>query len=154
LTVLVATTALPVNAQSMRAPSPAPSAFPSPSPSPSPTSTPQQPLENPLVTERIRREFLAWQGGRIDRATYSPDAGGTYDDALVASTRPVLVDVGTPNAIIYRETSLLLGDYVYRYDVTGTTGWVSVLYSIDANGKTDGIVFTPQVFRTPAPPGP
>jgi hypothetical protein len=113
--------------------------------------TPTQAPENPLISERVRHEFLAWQRGRIDRATYSPDAGGTYDNAVVQSTQPVLAEVGPPDAVIYRSVSALLGDFVYRYDVTGPTGWVSVLYSLDANGKTDGIVFTPQIFRTPPP---
>jgi hypothetical protein len=105
------------------------------------------------VTARVSREFAGWQRGHIDRATYSPQAGGTYIDALVNLVSPDLTAIGPLQTISYRSASLLLGDLVYRYDITGPTGAVSVLYSLDARGKTDGIVFTPLIFRTaPAAP--
>jgi hypothetical protein len=51
-------------------------------------------------------------------------------------------------SVQYRSASLLLGDVVYRYDLTGASGAVSVLYWLDPRGKTDGIVFTPLIFRS------
>ena len=111
------------------------------------------PPENQLVTTRVREAFTAWQSGRIDRKTYSPDAGGTYDDALVQAVEPDLAAIGTLQTVTYRTTSLLLGDFVYRYEITGASGVVSVLYSLDQRGKTDGIVFTPRIFvGTPTTP--
>jgi hypothetical protein len=131
--------------------SPATTAPVAPSPSAAPPSaiaTPANPPENPLVTTRVRQEFLAWQRGRIDRKTYSPPAGGTYIDALVNVVSPDLTAIGQVQSVQYRTASFLLGDLVYRYDVTGASGVVSVLYWLDARGKTDGIVFTPQIFRS------
>jgi hypothetical protein len=107
-----------------------------------------EPPENPLVTKRVSETFNAWQGGHIDRKTYSPAAGGTYDDAFVEVVEPDLKAIGPLQSVRYRTASLLLGDVVYRYDITGASGVVSVLYSLDPNGKTDGVVFTPQVFRS------
>jgi hypothetical protein len=118
---------------------------------PSPAPTPPNPAENPLVTARVRQEFLAWQQGHIDRKTYSPEAGGTYMNAVVAQVQPDLVAIGTPQAVTYETTSLLFGDFVYRYDVTGTSGVVSVLYTLSDRGKTDGIVFTPKIFAASTP---
>ncbi len=75
-------------------------------------------------------------------------AGGAYDDAFVAVVAPDLAAIGPLQSVRYRTASLLLGDVVYRYDVTGASGVVSVLYSLDPSGKTDGVVFTPQIFRS------
>jgi len=124
---------------------------PSASASPSPLPTATQAAENPLVTERVRREFSAWQRGRIDRRTYSPEAGGTYIDAFIALVSPDLAAIGALQTVQYRGASLLLNDLVYRYDLTGSAGAVSVLYALDQRGRTDGIVFTPLVFRTASP---
>ncbi len=112
---------------------------------------PANPPENPLVTTRVRDAFLAWQSGRIDRKTYSPNAGGTYSDPVIAQVSPDLNAVGAPQTVTYRTASLLLGDLVYRYDIVGATGTVSVLYALDMNGRTDNIVFTPVIFRTVVP---
>ncbi len=130
-------TPMPMMSPAMMSPSP------SPSPSPSASTAP----ENTLVTARVRDEFNAWQRGRIDRKTYSPYAGGTYIDAFVGQVQPDLAAAGPVVSLQYRTASLLLGDLVYRYDVTCSTGVVSVLYSLDPQGKTDGIEFTPQIFR-------
>jgi hypothetical protein len=135
--------------------SPAPIATPMPmmtpalaSPSPSPSPSASSPPENTLVTARVRDEFDAWQRGRIDRKNYSPYAGGTYIDAFVAQVQPDLAAAGAVVSLQYRTASLLLGDVVYRYDVVCSTGVFSVLYSLDPQGKTDGIEFTPQIFRS------
>jgi hypothetical protein len=128
------------------APAPMMSASPSASPSALPTAT--QAPENALVTARVRQEFTAWQRGRIDRKTYSPTAGGTYDDSIVAVVSPDLTAIGPLQSVQYETASLLLGDLVYRYTATGSTGSVSILYALDQRGRTDGIVFTPLVFRT------
>jgi hypothetical protein len=141
-TLLVAAAALAASAQTTTVPA-SPSAAP-----PSPLPTPANPPENPLVTARVTKEFLAWQHGHIDRSGYSPEAGGTYINAFVALVAPDLQAIGTPETTVYQTAALLLGDLVYRYDITGTSGSVSVLYSLNQNGKTDSIVFTPEIFRT------
>jgi hypothetical protein len=129
-------------------PAPVMTAAPSPSALPSPLATPTQAPENGLVTTRVRQEFDAWQRGRIDRKTYSPAAGGIYDDSLVAAVSPDLTAIGPLQSVQYQTASLLLGDLVYRYTATGSMGSVSVLYALDQRGRTDGIVFTPLIFRT------
>lgn len=131
-------------------PVPVMSAAPSPSASASPTAT--APPENALVTARVRNEFNAWQRGRIDRKTYSPEAGGTYDDAVVAVVAPDLRAIGPLQNVQYRTASLLLGDLFYRYDLTGSSGTVSVLYALDQRGRTDAVVFTPLIFRSAPTP--
>jgi hypothetical protein len=45
-----------------------------------------------------------------------------------------------------------LGDLVYRYDISGGQGAVSVLLALNQRGQTDTIVFTPIIFRTTANP--
>lgn len=133
---------LPVVAQSNPAP------VNSPASAASPTGlAPVEPPENPLITKRVIDTFNAWQRGHIDRTTYSPAAGGTDNDALIAVVAPDLRAIGPLQNVRYRTASLLLGDVVYRYEITGASGVVSVLYSLDPNGKTDGVVFTPQIFR-------
>jgi hypothetical protein len=129
-----------------------PAASPSASASPSalPTATPVP--ENALVTARVQQEFNAWLHGRIDRKTYSPSAGGTYDDAVIAVVSPDLAAIGPLQTVQYRTASLLLGDLVYRYDINGSQGAVSVLLALNQRGQTDSIVFTPIIFRTTANP--
>jgi hypothetical protein len=127
---------------------PVPTPGMSPSPSPSALATPANPPENTLVTDRVRDAFLAWRTERVVRSQYSPDAGGTYMPAYVAVVAPDLTAIGPLQTVTYQTASLLLGDVVYRYSVTGTNGAVSVLYSLDPNGKPDDIVFTPLIFRT------
>jgi hypothetical protein len=125
-------------------PGPAISASPAASATPYPMAA--NPPENPLVTERVRHEFEAWQRGHIDRTTYSPNAGGTYINAFVQVVKPDLAAIGPLQSVQYLTASPLLGDVVYRYDVTGTSGAVSILYLLNGHGKTDLIVFTPQIF--------
>jgi hypothetical protein len=127
-----------------------PAASPSASPSALPIETPVP--ENALVTARVQQEFNAWRRGRIDRKTYSPTAGGTYDDAVIAVVSPDLAAIGPPQTVQYRTASLLLGDLVYRYDISGGQGAVSVLLALNQRGQTDTIVFTPIIFRTTANP--
>lgn len=123
----------------------------SPSPAASPIPTPSNPPENTLVTARVRAAFEAWQRGGIDRKAYTPDAGGTYIDAFVEVVKPDLAAIGPVQSVTYQSAALLLNDLVYRYDVTGPSGDISVLYSLDQAGKVDGIVFTPLIFRSAAP---
>jgi hypothetical protein len=138
---------------------PGPVMTPAPPMRPLPAASPSTPLlptaapapENALVTARVRQAFNAWQHGRIDRTEYSPAAGGTYIDAYVAVVSPDLTAIGPLQSVQFRTASLLLGDLVYRYDITGSAGAVSVLYALDARGRTDGIVFTPLIFRSSAP---
>lgn len=146
--IFVGSAVLAANAQSTTIASP-PSAS-SPTPVPAASAVP----ENPLVTARVTKEFLAWQRGKIERSSYSPFAGGTYDDALVAVVAPDLRAVGAPQSTTYRTASLLLGDLVYRYDVAGTGGTISVLYFLNQAGQTDGIAFTPRIFTPAAVPSP
>jgi hypothetical protein len=148
-TLILAATALGADAQPTLTPSPA--AGSSPSPAPAPLAAPDNPPENPLVTARVRQEFLDWQSGRIDRARYSPEAGGTYADAFIKLVQPDLAEIGAPQTVTYRTTSVLLGDFVYRYEISGNSGVISVLYSLDGRGKTDTIVFTPKIFSAPTP---
>jgi hypothetical protein len=149
--VTIALVALTALAGAGGAPALAQPASPPASAMPAPTADAANPPENPLITARVRQEFLAWQGGRINRSTYSPDAGGTYIDAYVSIVSPSLA-IGGVQTVRYQTASLLLGDIVYRYEITGPSGAVSVLYSLDSRGKTDGIVFTPEIFREPATP--
>jgi len=149
--LLFAATALTAGAQTAGAQTTGAQTTTAPAPSsaepPSALPTPANPPENPLVTARVTKEFLAWQRGHIARSGYSPQAGGTYINAFVALVAPDLQAIGTPQTPVYQTAALLLGDLVYRYEISGTSGAVSVLYSLDQNGKTDSIVFTPLVFR-------
>jgi hypothetical protein len=133
----------------MTSPAPTPSALAAVSPTPIPT--PVNPPENALITQRVRATFLAWQHDRVDRKAYTPYAGGTYDPSYVAIVEPIL-EIGPPQTLTYETASLLLGDVVYRYRITGATGTVSILYSLDPNGRTDGVVFTPEDFRVDSSP--
>jgi hypothetical protein len=147
---LAATSFAAAQTPASQAPAPAPTS--SPAASPAAYAPPTNPPENPLVTARVRSEFLAGQNGHINRATYTPQAGGVYIDALVRIEQPDLAAIGPPQTVTYQTASLLFGDLVYRYDVTGPSGVVSVLYWLDDRGKTDGIVFTPKIFAAPATP--
>jgi hypothetical protein len=138
------------SAQTAPSATPAPVVTPAASPSALPTATPVP--ENALVTARVQQEFNAWLHGRIDRKTYSPSAGGTYDDAVIAVVSPDLAAIGPLQTVQYRTASLLLGDLVYRYDINGSQGAVSVLLALNQRGQTDSIVFTPIIFRTTANP--
>jgi len=128
----------------MTSPAPTQSALAAVSPTPVPT--PVNPPENALITQRVRATFVAWQHDRVNRKAYTSYAGGTYDPAYIAIVQPILA-IGPPQTLTYETATLLLGDVVYRYRITGTTGTVSILYSLDPSGRTDGVVFTPGDFR-------
>jgi hypothetical protein len=130
-------------------PMPMATAMPMMSPSPSPIPTPSNPPENSVVTAQVQAAFNAWQRGHIDRKLYAPYAGGTYMDAYVQIITPDLTPIGPAQTVTYQTASPLVDDMVYRYEIAGSSGAVSVLYSVDANGKIDNIVFTPEIFRTP-----
>jgi hypothetical protein len=126
--------------------SPAPGQSATAAVSPTPIPTPVNPPENALVTERVRRTFVAWQRGHVDRKAYSPYAGGTYLPAYVAIVQPIL-NIGSPQTVTYQTATPLLGDIVYRYEIAGSGGAISMLYALDQDGRTDGVVFTPEIFR-------
>jgi hypothetical protein len=148
-TLVFIATVLTVDAQPVTPPASIPT--PAPANNPSPLPTPVTPPENPLVTTRVRSEFDAWQRGHINRSTYTPMAGGTYINALIGQVQPDLQAIGAVQTVSYETVSVLYGDFVYLYDVTGTTGEVSVLCALDDRGKVDDIVFTPRIFVAPSP---
>jgi hypothetical protein len=124
-----------------------------PAPTPSPTPVPP---DDPAVTLMARRQFVAWQAGRIDRVEYAASLNAQIPDAKLESTSTNLGTLGALDGVKYlgpRDAvyaPLPAGIHVYLYDMLCANGSIYEQLTLDANGKVVGIEFT-DTIPTPSP---
>jgi hypothetical protein len=121
------------------------SAAPSPAPSaPAASAAPASPgPEDPAQTARMRAEFLAWQGEKIDRTHYTAATNAALTDAIVAQVAPHLSDAGALSAFTYAKAEAYNGGFVYTYTATCAKGNIAMMVSFDTDGKISVIHFAP-----------
>lgn len=131
------------------------SIFHHPHASPTPSPTPVPPAD-PAVTTIARRQFVAWQAGRIDRAQYTAGLNAQIPDAKIEQTATDLGALGALNSLVYlgpRDSNyddLPPGVHVYLYQMLCANGSIYEQLTLDASDKVAGIIFA----STPPTPSP
>jgi hypothetical protein len=122
-------------------------------PTPSPTPVPPA---NPVVTLIARRQFVAWQAGRIDRAQYTPTLNAQIPDSKVEESSSNLGSLGALNNVQYlgpRDSiygDLPPGVHVYLYQMLCSNGSIYEQLTLDPSDRVAGIIFT-DTIPTPSP---
>lgn len=99
--------------------------------------------EDPAVGTAVKRQYLAWQTGKIDRNDFSAEMNKELPDATVARVASQLQSLGAPKKFTYVERTLWNGYRVYTYRVETQKARLRMLYTVDAEGKISALWFRP-----------
>lgn len=114
------------------------------------------PPANPAVTLIARRQFVAWQAGRIDRVQYTPALNAQTPDSKVEESSATLGTLGALSGVQYlgpRDSvygDLPPGVHVYLYQMICSNGSIYEQLTLDPNDRVAGIIFT-DTIPTPSP---
>jgi len=116
----------------------APAAENSPPPLPSPKPVP----EDPKIRKLAMQQFLAWQGGAVDRARYSDDVNAQLSDELLDASEKAVAALGALQAATFRGISSAKGIHVYVYTMLCEHGSIDMKFALQPDGKIALIFFT------------
>jgi hypothetical protein len=120
-------------------PAPSPSAVEnSPPPLPSPKPAP----EDPKIRKLAMQQFLAWQGGTVDRARYSDDVNAQLSDELLDASEKAVAALGALQTATFRGISSAKGIHVYVYTMICDHGSIDMKFALQPDGKIALIFFT------------
>ncbi len=130
-------------------------AKPHPTPTPSPTPTP---VADPAITKLVRQQFVAFQGGSINKEVYSAQLRPKLTDAMVADLSRKLSVLGPLVNMVYLGrfyTNDIPPDaHGYIYQMLCNEGNVYLLTIVDGQGKIATIYFkdklTTETIEVPA----
>jgi hypothetical protein len=133
--------------QSASAATTAPAVTPAPSPAASaataaPAAATASPVaEDPAITAAVKKQFLAWQVGAVDRTLYDAEMNKGINDAIVAQISSQLQSLGAPAKFTYVDRVIYNDNRVYVYAVETAKAKVRMQYALDAAGKISGLYF-------------
>jgi hypothetical protein len=99
--------------------------------------------EDPAITAAVKREFLAWQAGKIDRSVYSAEMNKALPDSAVAQVSGQLRSLGAPTKFVYIDRSIVSENRAYTYGAETPKAKLRILYVLDTAGKISGLWFRP-----------
>lgn len=99
--------------------------------------------EDPAVTPSVKKQYLAWETGKVDHADYNADANKQLTPELVAQVAAQLQPLGDPTKFTYIEGKTQGGYRFYAYRVETPKTRLRMEYVIDSTGKIAGIRFSP-----------
>ncbi len=134
------------HAQTVQAsPSPAASAEVSAPPadnSPPPLPSPKPAPEDPKIRKLAVQQFVAWQGGTVDRTRYSDDVNAQLSDDVLTASEKALAALGALQSATFRGVSLAKGIRVYVYTMTCEHGSIDMKFALQPDGKIALVFFT------------
>jgi hypothetical protein len=95
------------------------------------------------VATAVKKQYLAWQAGKVDRDGFSAEMNKGLSDATVARVAAQLQSLGAPTRFTYMERTLWNGSRVYTYRVETAQAKLRMLYTVDAAGKITALWFRP-----------
>jgi hypothetical protein len=130
-------------------------ARPAPTPTASPTPTP---VADPAVTKIVRQQFVAWQAGSVNKASYSPQLRGKLTDAMIDDVSHKLAALGPLTDTVFVgpffANDLPSDAHGYIYQMMCQSGNVYLFTVLDAEGKIATIYFkdklTTETVEVPA----
>jgi hypothetical protein len=128
-------TASPLPAPALESSAPAEN---SPPPLPSPKPAP----ENPKIRKLAMQQFLAWQGGTVDRERYSDDVNAQLSDDLLDASEKAVAALGALQTATFRGISDAKGIKVYVYTMACAHGSIDMKFALQPDGKIALIFFT------------
>ena len=117
--------------------SPAPAADSSPPPIPPPKPAPDDPKMHKLAV----RQFLAFQGGSVDRAQYGDDLNAQLNDELLTASEKALAAMGALQTVNFRGISHAKSINVYVYRMTCEHGTIDMEFALQPDGKIAVLLF-------------
>jgi hypothetical protein len=117
--------------------SPAPSVEISPPPIPSPKPAPDEPKMHKLAV----RQFLAFQGGTVDRSKYSDDVNAQLNDDLLTASEKALAALGALQTVNFRGISRTKNINVYIYRMSCEHGSIDMEFALQPDGKIAVLLF-------------
>lgn len=139
---------LPVTAtraQSVTA-SPPPAAESSPLPaaenSPPPLPPPKPAPEDPKIRKLAVQQFVAWQGGAVDRSRYSDDINAQLSDDMLDASEKALAALGALQTATFKGISTAKGIRIYVYTMTCEHGSIDMKFAVQPDGKIALVFFS------------
>jgi len=126
-------------------PSPAPSAEDSAPPvqsSPPPLPAPKLVPEDPKIRKLAMQQFVAWQGGALDRSRYSDDVNAQLSDDVLDASEKALAALGALQTATFKGISTAKGIKVYVYTMTCEHGSIDMKFALQPDGKIALVFFT------------
>jgi hypothetical protein len=126
-------------------PSPAPSAEDTAPPvqgSPPPLPEPKLVPEDPKIRKLALQQFVAWQGGTIDRSRYSDDVNAQLSDDVLDASEKALASLGALQTATFKGISSAKGIKVYVYTMTCEHGTIDMKFALQPDGKIALVFFT------------
>ncbi len=118
------------------------SATPAVENSPPPLPSPKPATENPKIRKLAMQQFLAWQGGTVDRSRYSDDVNAQLSDDLLAASEKAVAALGALQTATFRGISSAKGIHVYVYTMLCEHGSIDMKFALQPDGKIALIFFT------------
>lgn len=110
--------------------------------SPPPLPPPKPAPEDPKIRKVAMQQFLAWQGGTVDRARYSDDVNAQLSDDLLAASEKAVAGLGALQTATFRGISSAKGIHVYVYTMLCEHGSIDMKFALQPDGKIALIFFT------------
>ncbi|HEX5274428.1 MAG TPA: hypothetical protein VFW34_04065 [Candidatus Rubrimentiphilum sp.] len=126
-------------------PSPAPSVEASPPPadnSPPPLPPPKPAPEDPKIRKIALQQFVAWQGGALDRSRYSDDVNAQLSDDVLDASEKALAALGALQSATFDGISQAKGIHVYVYTMKCEHGTIDMKFALQPDGKIALVFFT------------
>jgi hypothetical protein len=126
-------------------PSPAPSAEVSAPPvqnAPPPLPSPKPAAEDPKIRKIALQQFVAWQGGAVDRTRYSDDVNAQLSDEVLDASEKALAALGALQTATFKGISTAKGIRVYVYTMTCEHGSIDMKFALQPDGKIALVFFT------------
>ncbi|HET9393675.1 MAG TPA: hypothetical protein VFO29_09195 [Candidatus Rubrimentiphilum sp.] len=117
--------------------SPPPAVENSPPPIPPPKPAPDDPKMHKLAV----RQFLAFQGGVVDRKQYSDDVNAQLNDELLDGSEKALAALGALQTVNFRGISRTRNVNVYVYRMTCEHGSIDMEFALQPDGKIAVLLF-------------
>ena len=126
-------------------PSPAPSVqdtAPAAQSSPPPLPAPKLVPEDPKVRKLAMQQFVAWQGGAVDRSRYSDDVNAQLSDDVLDASEKALAALGALQTATFKGISTAKSIHVYVYTMTCEHGSIDMKFALQPDGKIALVFFT------------
>ena len=114
---------------------PADGQSPPPLPSPVPTA------DDPKIHKLAVQQFLAWQGGTVDRSLYADDVNDQINDVQLDRAAKTLANLGGLQTATFRGVSHPKGLDVYVYRMQCERASVDMEFALTPEGKIMMIFF-------------
>lgn len=124
-------------------PSPAPQGSAPPlENSPPPLPSPKPAREDPKIRKLAVQQFVAWQGGTVDRSRYSDDVNAQVSDDVLDQSEKALAALGALQTATFKGISTAKGIHVYVYTMTCEHGSIDMKFALQPDGKIALVFFT------------